>query len=354
MSSVLEYKCPNCASDIKFDSGSQKFKCESCDAEFSEQELNEIHDFEENFGEGSEFKWESEKETGEEMSGMNEYVCQSCAAHLAVDETTAAGECPYCGSPVIMNGQLSGMNAPDCVIPFKLDKKAAGEALKAFCKGKPLLPSNFVNDNKIKEMKGVYVPFWLFDCDADANIVYDATKVRHWSDSNYNYTETRHYNVYRSGSIGFANIPVDGSSKMDDAYMDGIEPYNYGDMTDFNPGYLLGYMADKYDVSAEQSFPRAESRVEQSTQDAFRATVGGYTTVIPRMSNIKAEKGKYRYALLPVWILNTKYNGENYMFAVNGQTGKVSGKLPIDKKKFWLFFGGIAAAIIALGQFFIF
>lgn len=353
MSSVLEYKCPNCASDIKFDSLSQKFKCESCDAEFSEQELNEIHDFEKNFGEGSEFKWESQGNS-DEFTGMNEYVCESCAAHLAVDETTAAGECPYCGSPVIMKGQLSGMNTPDCVIPFKLDKKAAGEALKAFCKGKPLLPSNFVNDNKIKEMKGIYVPFWLFDCDADANIVYDATKVRHWSDSNYNYTETRHYNVYRSGSVGFANIPVDGSSKMDDAYMDGIEPYNYADMTDFNPGYLLGYMADKYDVSAEQSFNRAETRVEQSTQEAFRATVNGYTTVVPKMSNVKAQQGKYRYALLPVWILNTKYNGEKYMFAVNGQTGKVSGKLPVDKKKFWLFFGGIAAAIIALGQFFIF
>lgn len=354
MSSVLEYKCPNCASDIKFDSGSQKFRCESCDAEFSEQELNEIHDFEENFGEGSDFKWKSEKENAEEMSGMNEYICQSCAAHLAVDETTAAGECPYCGSPIILNGQLSGMNTPDCVIPFKLDKKAAGEALKAFCKGKPLLPSNFVNDNKIKEMKGIYVPFWLFDCDADANIVYDATKVRSWSDSNYNYTETRHYNIYRSGSVGFANIPVDGSTKMDDAYMDGIEPYNYADMTEFNPGYLLGYMADKYDVSAEQSFPRAETRVEKSTEDAFRATVNGYTTVVPKMSNIKSDGGKYKYALLPVWILNTKYNGENYMFAVNGQTGKVSGRLPVDKKKFWLFFGGIAAAIIALGQFFIF
>ena len=354
MSSILEYKCPNCASDIKFDSGSQKFKCESCDASFTEEELNAIHDFEQNFGEESSFNWEKTETTAGEMSGMNEYICESCAAHLAVDETTAASECPYCGSPIIMNGQLAGMNTPDCVIPFKLDKKAAGDALKAFCKGKPLLPSNFVNDNKIKEMKGLYVPFWLFDCDADANIVYDATKVRSWSDSNYNYTETRHYNVYRSGNIGFADIPVDGSSKMDDAYMDGVEPYNYSDMTGFNPGYLLGYMADKYDVSAEDSFPRAETRVKNSTEDAFRSTVVGYTTVTPKMSNIRADKGKYKYALLPIWMLNTKYNGEIYTFAVNGQTGKVSGKLPIDKKKFWLYFAGIAAAIIAIGQFFVF
>ncbi len=352
MSTVLEYKCPNCASDIKFDSSSQKFKCESCDAEFTEQELNDIHDFEANFGSDTGFDWQADEKKGE-AEGLNEYVCQSCAAHLAVEETTAASECPYCGSPIILKGQLGGMNAPDCVIPFKLDKKQAGEALKAFCKGKPLLPSNFVNDNKIKEMKGVYVPFWLFDCDADANMIYKATKTRAWSDANFNYTETRHYNIYRSGNIGFQNIPVDGSSKMDDAYMDGIEPFNYADMTDFNPGYLLGYVADKYDVDAEKSFPRAEARVQASTDDAFRATVVGYNSVIPQMKNIKAAKGKYRYALLPVWVLNTKYNGENYMFAVNGQTGKVSGKLPVDKKKFWLFFAGIAAAVVAIGQFFI-
>ncbi len=354
MSSILEYKCPNCAADIKFDSRSQNFRCESCDAEFTEQELNEIHNFEENFGEGSEFAWQREKEKEQERTGVSGYICQSCAAHLTVDETAAADVCPYCGSPIIMQGQLAGENTPDCVIPFRLDQKMAGEALKAFCKGKPLLPSNFISDNKIKEMKGVYVPFWLFDCDADANLVYDATKVRSWSDSNYNYTETRHYKVYRSGNIGFANIPVDGSSKMDDAYMDGIEPFNYSDIVDFNPGYLLGYMADKYDVDAQSCFPRAEMRVTRSTEDAFRATVSGYSTVVPSVSNIKATSGKYRYGLLPVWILNTKYNGENYMFAVNGQTGKVSGKLPIDKKKFWLFFGGIAAAIIAIGQFFIF
>lgn len=353
MSTVLEYKCPNCASNIKFDSATQKFKCESCDSEFTEQELNTIHDFEENFGGGSSFNWQSQENT-EELSGMNEYVCESCGAHLALEETTAADECPYCGSPVIMNGKLSGMNTPDYVIPFKLDKKAAGEALKAFCGKKPLLPSNFVNENKIKEMKGVYVPFWLFDCDADANIVYDATKVRHWSDSNFNYTETRHYNVYRSGKIGFKNIPVDASSKMDDAYMDGIEPYNYADMSSFNPGYLLGYMADKYDVGAEESFPRAERRVEASTQDAFRTTVKGYDTVTAKASNVNARQGSYKYALFPVWMLNTKYAGKNYTFAVNGQTGRVSGSLPVDKTKFWLFFAGIAAAVIALGQLFIF
>lgn len=355
MPSILEYKCPNCASDIKFDPKEQAFKCESCDAVFTEQELNDIHDFEQNFTETKTYNFHQvEKANSGELAGTNEYVCHSCAARLTLDETTAASECPYCGSPIIMNQNLSGENTPDCVIPFKLDKKAAGEALKAFCKGKLLLPKDFVDENKIRGMSGVYAPFWLYDCDAEADILYEATKVRHWSSSDYDYTETRYYNVYRSGNLGFSNIPVDASTKMDDAYMDGVEPYNYSEVTDFNPGYLLGYTAEKYDVSAEESFPRAETRVASSTEDAFRATVNGYTTVTTKMSNVNPRDVKYKYALMPVWMLNTKYNGEMYTFAVNGQTGKVSGRLPIDKKKFWLFFGGIAAAIIAIGQFIIF
>ncbi len=355
MSSILEYKCPNCASDIKFDPASQNFKCESCDAVFTEQELNDIHNFEQNFNETKTYSfYGAQKENTDAQAGVKEYVCHSCAARLTLDETTAASECPYCGSPIIMNQNLAGENTPDCVIPFKLDKKAAGEALKAFCKGKLLLPSNFVDDNKIREMQGVYAPFWLYDCDADGDVLFEATKVRHWSNSDYNFTETRYYNVYRSGNLGFQNIPVDASTKMDDAYMDGVEPYNYSEVTEFNPGYLLGYTAEKYDVSAEESFPRAETRVISSTEDALRDTVIGYTTVSKRMSNISPRDVKFKYALMPVWMLNTKYNGEMYTFAVNGQTGKVSGKLPIDKKKFWLFFGGIAAAIIAIGQFFIF
>ena len=186
--------------------------------------------------------------------------------------------------------------------------------------GKRLLPKVFKSQNHIEEIKGVYVPFWLFDTDAKAKIRYRATTVRTWSDSEYDYTETSHFMVHRGGSIGFERVPVDGSSKMADDLMESIEPYNFEDAVDFQTAYLAGYMADKYDVTAEQSIERANERVKQSTEDVFADTVTGYAT-----------NGKAKYALYPVWMLTTSWNGNNYIFAMNGQTGKFVGDLPVDK-----------------------
>ena len=175
------------------------------------------------------------------------------------------------------------------------------------------------------------MPFWLFDADAQASIRYKATKVRHWSDSDYDYTETAYFLLNRGGSISFADVPVDGSSKMEDDLMESIEPYDNAGAVEFQTAYLAGYMADKYDVTAEQSIDRANERVKHSTEQAFADTIKGYTTVVPENSSIQLKNGKARYALYPVWILNTIWNDEKYTFAMNGQTGKFVGNLPVDK-----------------------
>jgi hypothetical protein len=238
------------------------------------------------------------------------------------------------------------------VIPFKLDKKAAKEALKKHYMGKKLLPKVFKDENHIDEVKGVYVPFWLFDADAEAHIRYKATRVRTWSDSQYNYTETQHYHVSRGGTIGFTAVPVDGSTKLEDALMESIEPFNLADAVEFNPAYMAGYLADRYDVDAEQSIQRANERIKQSTADAFASTAQGYSTIIPVATGIQLENGKARYALYPVWLLNTTWNGKKYTFAMNGQTGKLVGDLPMDKslyqKWLWGITGIVTAACFAL------
>lgn len=261
------------------------------------------------------------------------------------DENTAATACPFCGNPVVMMGQFSGELKPDIVIPFKLDKKAAKEGLMKHLTGKRLLPKIFKDQNHIDEIKGVYVPFWLFDTDADAQVSYRATKVRTWSDSKYNYTETSHFLVRRGGSVGFEHVPVDGSSKMPDDLMESIEPYDFSDAVDFQTAYLAGYFADKYDVTAEQSIERANARVKKSTEETFASTVQGYATVVTENSNIRLHGGKAKYALYPVWILNTTWNGSKYTFAMNGQTGKFIGDLPVDKAAARKWTLGLSAAL---------
>ena len=336
METLLQYKCPACGGALSFDSSLQKMKCPYCDTEFATESLKELDEALQQ-EQPSDLSWESQPQaqwTPEETQGLRSYVCQSCGGEIVGDETTAATHCPYCDNPVVMTGQFAGKLRPDLVVPFKFDKEAAKKALSEHLKKKPLLPKSFKTQNRIEAIQGIYVPFWLFDTEVDADVRYRATRVRHWSDSNYNYTKTSHYSLHRAGSLAFAQVPVDGSSKMSDALMESIEPYDMTAAVDFQTAYLAGYLADKFDMDADACKTRANDRIRSSTEQAFAATTAGYVTVLPENSNIRFSGGKVRYALLPVWVLTTRYQDKAYTFAMNGQTGKMVGNLPIHWGKF--------------------
>jgi len=333
MTVLQEYKCPCCGGAISFDGTIGKMKCPYCDTEYEMETLSSYDDVLKSDS-ADDMTWENiptEEWDDGESAGLRVYVCKSCGGEIVGDETTAATLCPFCDNPVVMMGQLKGALKPDYVIPFKLDKKAAVAALNKHYSGKKLLPKVFKDQNHIEEVKGIYVPVWLFDTEASAQIRYKCTRLRTWSDSKYNYTETSYYAVSRGGNIKFAKVPVDGSSKMEDKIMESIEPYKFEDAVDFQTAYLAGYLADKYDVTAEDSIDRANERIKRSTEKEFAETVTGYSSVIPENTSIQLKKGKVRYALLPVWMLNTTWKGQKYTFAMNGQTGRLVGDLPVDR-----------------------
>lgn len=349
MATMLEYKCPACGGALHFDSQLQTVKCPYCDTEFEMQTLKELDEVL-NQQVPEDMTWQEQPGDWQEEDTDNlcSFICQSCGGEILCEATTAATSCPYCGNPVIMTERLSGDLRPDLVIPFKLDKAAAKAALKDHFKGKPLLPRTFKSENRLEQLQGIYVPFWLFDADADADIRYKATRIRVWSDSRYNYTETSYYSIHRAGSLGFSGVPVDGSKKMDDTLMESLEPFDLTAAVDFQTAYLAGYLADKYDVSAQESIQRANDRIKTSTESAFLQTVIGYNTVIPEATSIRLKDSKARYALLPVWVLNTKYRGKDYLFAMNGQTGKFVGNLPVNWGAFWGWLLGIAGVVAAI------
>ncbi len=348
MSAITEQKCPHCGGAVEFNVGAQKLKCPYCDAEFDIAAIQQAEEFAANTVEQINWNSQGSQWGAGETDVMNVYACKSCGGEIVADATTGATSCPYCGNQVVMQGQFSGALKPDLVIPFKLDKKAAKEALKKHFKGKKFVPKAFLAENKLDEVKGVYVPHWLFTCDAVVNATYQAEKYKHWSDSKNEYTETTAYNVYRSGSIGFDNVPVDGSTKMPDDLMESIEPFNLNEAVPFNTAYLAGYLADKYDVDANQSMGRANERIQASALDAFEDTVEGYNAVTPMQAAMQVANGSYKYALYPVWILNVKWKGQNHTFAMNGQTGKFVGNIPTEEKKAKLIGGLGGAAVGAL------
>ncbi len=346
---VIEYKCPCCNAGLKYDSKTGEMVCEYCDNKFSVEQLEQLSEIEKEAEEKSDAKWDKYESTKTEEEAT-EFICQSCGAAITGDDTMAATECPYCGNPVIIKQRIDGLLRPDYVIPFKLDKQAAKDALKKFYKGKVLLPKMFREENNIDKITGIYVPFWLFDCEANGRMSFDATRVSSWRSGDYQYTKTSHFLVRRSGEMAFEKIPVDASEKMDDAYMDSLEPFNYNEMVDFGSAYLSGFFADRYDVSDEECSPRAAKRVRTSLEDELRATVVGYSGVTTKSSNIKTSNGDIKYALFPVYMLNTKYRGKTYTFAMNGQTGKFVGKLPVSKGRFAAWAAGIAAAVALVAQ----
>ncbi len=341
MAELLEYKCPCCGGAVEFDSTTQKMKCPYCDAEFDIDALTANGEEKQDC---AEWNADTQNMTDEEAGGMRIYKCQSCGGEVVGDEATGAAECPYCGNPVVMQGQFAGELKPDVIIPFKLDKNAAKEALKKHISTKKLIPKIFKDENHIDEIKGIYVPYWLFDCTAEGEAVFKGEKVRTWSDRDFNYKETSVYRIERNGRLSFAALPVDGSSKMADDLMESIEPFDISQGVDFNTAYLSGYLADKYDVSSDESVKRANERIKSSLNSALYSTVSGYSSVNTENTYMELKDAGCRYALYPVWILNTSWNGNKYTFAMNGQTGKIVGDLPMDKSAFGKWVGIITAA----------
>ena len=339
MSELKDFKCPNCGGRLEFDAQTQKLKCPYCDGTFDPEVFNEG----DNYTVSSE-KWEDDD--------IVVYTCKSCGGTIMADRDTAASSCPYCGNPVVMTSNVSGIYKPKKVIPFLLDKKQAKERYKNFLKGKVLLPDAFKNEAVIDEMKGIYVPYWLFGGKANARMWFDATRVRHWNEGEYMCTETGYYKVFRSGSVRFADVPVDASGKIDDLLTESIEPFDIKEAKEFSENYLAGYYADKYSVSAEESRQKANSRIANSTTSLFASTTRMYDSCAPSSSSISISDGRQDYVMYPVWLLNIKYGSKLYTFAMNGQTGKFVGELPIDRGKLGRIaisvFLGVTAAMTAL------
>ena len=341
-SEVTNYQCPACTAPLRYDGESGKLVCDFCGSSYRVEEVEALYAEKDKSAaeaaKAAEEKAASSPEPeswGEEEEALRAYLCPSCGAELICEKTTAATACPYCGNPTVVPGRLSGALKPDFVIPFKIDKNAVVEALhKHYGKHNFYLPRPFRSENHIQKVQGVYVPFWLFDATAVGTGTFEGTDSVTRRRGDYEVTTTMHYDVLREGKARFDKIPVDGSQKMPDNYMDALEPFDYTQLKPFSTAYLPGFLADRYDVSAEEASPRMEARCENALDNLLRRDID-HSVVVNNSFSAKVENKEVHYALLPVWMLTTKWRDENYLFAMNGQTGKFVGELPTDNGLFW-------------------
>ena len=344
--STASYNCPCCGGPLTYSGESDRLECAACGNSFELEALEVMNSAESS----EEITFASTAERfGANKSGVQAYICKNCGAELMTEDSTTATECPYCGSPTILPDRIEGGVKPEMVVPFRITKEQAQKQFEDYFKGKRLLPNVFLNGrNRISEMRRLYVPYWLFDCDAHADIVYDAEKQHTERRGEWEITRTEHYAVRRRGSMRFENIPVDGSVKLDDEISESLEPYDLSDAVPFSPAVLAGALADHADAECAQCESRAAERVENSIASAMRATVTGYGTVSERSRRIQTEGGRATPALMPVWLITTEKEGKTYTFAINGQTGKLTTDVPTDRKKALLWGGGVFAGVFGI------
>ena len=341
--SAVSYKCPNCGGELVFDPERQIFVCEWCSSDFSAEEIRGISP------ENAQEIADRERNDRQFAEDTDVYVCSSCGAQVICDHNTAASFCYYCHNPVTLSGRLSGSYRPEKLIPFKLGRDMALELFKKHCAKKWFLPSDFLKEGQMEKMTGLYVPFWLADCNIDAAAIAEGRIVRTWTRGDTTYTNTKIFNVERAAKMQYNGVPADGSSKISDELMDAVEPFDYSALIDFDMAYLSGFYCDKYDVSKADVMGRIRSRIEEGAQKFLREDMKGYTSVNVRKKAVRILGTKWHYMTLPVWFMTYKHGGKVYSFAMNGQTGKIVGALPVSFPKLSLFALAVAAVCFILG-----
>lgn len=333
------YRCKVCGGDLGWDPAAQKWKCKYCDTEFDLADMEEqgkttLH--EESYEKGKEAvkfgHTQATDDTGAHPQDLRMYKCKYCGAEVITDKNTAATFCVYCNNPIVLEEQLVNGFTPEYVIPFTNTKKQVMEIYLKFIK-KPFTPKGFLSQEHVEKIKGVYIPFWLYDAKVSGEIEAECEKIRRTSNGK---TETTHHDVYKviqGGELNFNNIPVDASSKTDNNIMDSIEPFLFQDKKKFEMPYLAGFMAERYDEDDKTCYPRAKERAINTMRTKLLNTINSYNSTKVNRDNLRLDKCAGHYALLPVWLLYSQYNGKEYIFAMNGQTGKMVGDIPIDNGK---------------------
>ncbi|MDV7721631.1 TFIIB-type zinc ribbon-containing protein [Enterococcus faecium] len=384
---VLTHKCPNCGGPLTFDPNDQKFHCEYCLNIYTEEEVSQYEQKQKEARMAGEESKEEPSPTEdftftaqEQLADMNEaerkavdeaggfsdtadesadntaamdlFLCPNCGAEIVTDATTAATYCYYCHNPVVLSGRLSGEFLPNKVLPFDVEKEEAINRFLAWTKKKWFVPKAFFNKDQIDKLTGVYFPYWATDAEVDGAMQANGTVIRIWRIGDIEYTETKQFAVSRAGKLSFKELVKNALSKNTQQKMvEGVQPFPLDKAIDFKSQYLAGFQAEKRDIEYEAIKSQIQSELKDYSEKLLKDTANGYTTLTGVRTSASITNEVNNYVLLPVWLVTYRSNDSSkkvYYYAMNGQTGKVSGVLPISQKKLGLTALGIFAGLAIL------
>lgn len=259
------------------------------------------------------------------------YSCSACGAEVSVNGVESATFCVYCGQPTILPDRVVRGRAPERIIPFSIPKERAIQKIHDYFNTGIFIPKDVV-DCKPDHVRGIYIPYWLVDMN------YEQQSILKYKLQKNKQTVTEY--SYRWGKCDFKNITVDASKQLDNAAAHKLDPYNLNALKPFDMSYLSGYYADCGDINDQEVEELANLRAMVLMKEDFKKNVSARThgeNISVLDTKFRSNITKKEYVMLPAWFMTFRYNHESYTFMVNGQTGKVIGASPFDKRNTFLF-----------------
>lgn len=329
---MQEYKCPMCGAVLKWDPKIGKLRCPYCDSRY------DAADFEDKTKNvtASEIKPEEKDKEFSQSRRMDDewvvYSCGTCGAEVVASKTTMATVCAYCGSAISITSKAVDNFRPKKIIPYFISKDKAIDIYRQYAQSSEYIPDTFLANATIEKMQNLFVPFYMNSMRIEADASVESRMVEKVRSGNDEIVITKKYHTLLKSYGQIQNVPTDASKKMENDMMDALEPFDYGHIKDFNPAYMAGYVAEQPDEFPEDMLARAEQRVTNYVDSEMLENVSFLDKrIIGR--NYKFLNEQSEYTMLPIWVLNIRYENKLYRMAINGETGKIVGELPIDYKK---------------------
>ena len=316
------FKCLNCGGNVVYSPERHQMYCPFCDSVESQEKKTE---------------------------NQSLVTCINCGGEVHVNEFTSASKCPYCDNYIIYDERVTGQYQPKLIIPFNLGKETVKQEMRKKFKSCVFAPSDFLSEAKLNGMTGMYVPYWMYDYHVRGYYDGEGKKIRTWRSGDKEYTETSVYHIVRDMETNFDKMPVDASNAMPDTTMDLMEPFNYSALEGFKEDYMSGFFAERYNENDVECEPRAVAKAKQDAESILRQSISGYTGLTSKENNqVTLARTDTNYSLLPVWIYNYKYKDQDYRFHINGQTGKIVGKVPTSVKKVFGYSATVFCSVFAI------
>lgn len=346
------YKCTSCGGQMSFEPRSQVLLCSHCgskaNVEISKQVIKE-HNL------------DAAESTGNINWGMTTRVfhCNNCGAESILEGSNTAQFCAFCGSIHVVRYEEAAGIAPEGLIPFKITRDTAIDNFNKWIKKRFFAPGALRSTYRKQSINGAYIPFWSYSTDSDSSYnaeagtyYYETEQVTVKKDGKKvqeqrKVRKTRWRRVRGNFTRSFRDHLVNASKQINNRIISRVEPFNLKELIPYAPGFMAGFLAEKYSVGLQEGWEEARKKMDREIEGAVKSHIGA-DEVRNLSINTSYTNKRYKNLLLPVWLSSYTFKDKIYHFMVNGQSGKVSGDSPVSAGKVIAVIAAVAAVIALL------